>query len=113
MTYKEFQETYYYARKMWPDVHMIFSDNMDEKICTEKKTEYVRVGSRWKKAKETTEPFSRLYYMNCVDAVPFFRRLGGSERVTKGYTIYGLIPVSISSVSPDGTEKVVREFVFS
>lgn len=112
MTYKEFQETYSYARKMWPDVYMIFSDNMDEKICTEKKTEYVKVGSRWKKENETTESFSRRYYMNCVDAVPFFRRLGGIEHVSKSYTPYGLIPVSISSISPDGTEKVVREFVF-
>ena len=47
---------------------------------------------------------------NIISSIPFFRNLGGSERVTKGYTIAGFIPVELSSISPDKETKIVRKF---
>ena len=45
-----------------------------------------------------------------ISSIPFFRDLGGSERVTKGYTIAGYIPVELSSISPSRETKIVRSF---
>lgn len=53
------------------------------------------------------------FYHNSVAAIPVFRSLGGKERVTMGYTFAGYIPVELTSVSPDGAEKVVRRFTFT
>ena len=49
-------------------------------------------------------------FKNIISSIPFFRNLGGSERVTKGYTIAGYIPVELSSISPDKETKIVRRF---
>ena len=49
-------------------------------------------------------------FKNIISSIPFFRNLGGSERVTKGYTIAGYIPVELSSISPDKAIKIVRKF---
>ena len=51
-------------------------------------------------------------YDNIVDASPFFRRLGGSETVKKGYTTRGYRVVEIISKSPDRTKKTIRSFNF-
>lgn len=53
---------------------------------------------------------SKMMYMNVFSAIPFFRNLGGFERVEKTYTKYGLIPYTLNSVNPDRTEKTVRTF---
>ena len=37
-------------------------------------------------------------------------RVGRFEKVTKGYTIAGYIPVELSSTSPDKKIKIVRTF---
>ena len=112
MTHEEFQKEYRYSKRMWPDVCMINSGDMSEKIATVETTYYDKVGSRWKQTDGYTEDVSREWYMNCIEAVPFFRNMGGSERITKSYTPYGLIPVRISSCSPNRMRKVVREFRF-
>ena len=49
---------------------------------------------------------------NIVDVSPFFRRLGGSETVKKGYTTRGYRVVEIISKSPDRTKKTIRSFNF-
>ena len=49
-------------------------------------------------------------FKNIISSIPFFRNLGGFERVTKGYTIAGYIPVELSSISPDKKIKIVRKF---
>lgn len=51
-------------------------------------------------------------YNNYLSSCSFFRRLGGSETVTKSYTSRGYKPVKLVSVSPDRSEKVIREFKF-
>lgn len=59
-----------------------------------------------------TKEITRDQYNKITDekTIKFFRRLGGSESVTKNYTSLGYIPVKIISTSPDKNEKVIREF---
>jgi len=63
---------------------------------------------------EETKTISLDQYKKITDAetVKLFRRLGGSEYVTKNYTSLGFIPVKIISTSPDREEKTIREFSF-
>ena len=53
-------------------------------------------------------------YKNIVsdDTIKFFRRLGGSESVTRGYTRVGYLVVRLVSTSPDRQSKTIREFDF-
>ena len=59
------------------------------------------------------EEISEEQYRNIVDSAPFFRRLGGSETLSRGYTPRGYRVVEITSKNPDRTTKVVRKFKFS
>lgn len=47
------------------------------------------------------------------DTLKFFRRLGGSETATKGYTSEGYKIVKLISTSPDKQNRTIREFKFS
>ena len=71
-------------------------------------TKTVYIDSQVEPEKEITEE----YYNNYVDSAPFFRRLGGSETLTRGYTCQGYKVVKMVSKSPDRTEKVIRTFNF-
>jgi hypothetical protein len=51
-------------------------------------------------------------YNNIVDSSPFFRRLGGSEHHTRGYTCKGYKSVRINSKSPSRDKMTVRHFDF-
>ena len=51
-------------------------------------------------------------YNNIIEAAPFFRRLGGSETLTREYTSAGFKVVKLVSKSPDRTLKTVRDFYF-
>lgn len=46
------------------------------------------------------------------DTVKYFRRLGGSETVERGYTCYGYKCTKLTSTSPDKSFKTVRKFKF-
>ena len=48
-----------------------------------------------------------------MDAVPVFRNMGGKEKVEVKYTAVGKVPFKVTSINPDGTEKIVREFNFN
>ena len=69
-------------------------------------------GKSWKKNPVETdeEVISPKKFELIISSIPFFRDLGGSERVTKGYTIAGYIPVELSSISPSRETKIVRSF---
>jgi len=71
-------------------------------------TKTVYIDSQVEPEKEITEE----HYNNYVDSAPFFRRLGGSETLTRGYTCQGYKVVKMVSKSPDRTEKVIRTFNF-
>lgn len=69
------------------------------------KTTYVEVE---KKVKEVTEREHYLYF----NSVKWFRRLGGSESITRSYTCHGYVGTKLISTSPDKQTKVIREFNF-
>ena len=77
-----------------------------------KKYERTSSGKSWKKNPVETneEVISPKKFELIISSIPFFRDLGGSERVTKGYTIAGYIPVELSSISPEKKTKIVRSF---
>jgi hypothetical protein len=110
MTYKEFKKNYNWIIKTAPDVSALYG--IDGDIITETKTTYTKRGGRWIATETTTEKITPEFYLNGVAAVPFFRGLGGFERLTKAYTKYGFIPVESISINPDKTKKVVRTFKF-
>jgi hypothetical protein len=60
-----------------------------------------------------TREFDSEYYDNCVDAAPFFRRLGGSETLTRCYTSQGYKVYRMVSKSPCKTMRTIREFNWS
>lgn len=111
MTYKEFKQVYKWIISKCPDITALFG--IDEKVITVTETRYTKRGNRWQEVASTTEEMTPEYYLNTVDAVPFFRNLGGHERLEKAYTKHGLIPVAVHSTRPDGKEKVVRRFKFN
>ncbi len=111
MLYKEFKATYKWMIKHYPETSGLYRDNPEKNIiCTTIHQE--KNGSRWTTTSETTETVDFIYYSNVVDAVPFFRNLGGSETVQKAYTKAGYIPTRIISTNPTKTERTIREFTF-
>lgn len=112
MTYKEFKNTYKWVIKTAPDVTTLF-DIIDKKVVTITETRYTKRGGRWIETETKTSQVTPEYYLNGVDAVPFFRNLGGFERLNKAYTKYGLIPVESISINPDRTIKVTRRYTFN
>ena len=77
-----------------------------------KKYERTSSGKSWKKNPVETdeEVISPKKFELIISSIPFFRNLGGSERVTQGYTVAGYIPVELSSISPSRETKIVRSF---
>ena len=77
-----------------------------------KKYERTSSGKSWKKNPVETdeEVISPKKFELIISSIPFFKNLGGSERVTKGYTVAGYIPVELSSISPERKTKIVRSF---
>lgn len=63
-----------------------------------------------KEIKEVTEEQHRLTTKE--ETVKYFRRLGGSETVTRGYTYAGYVVVKLVSTSPDKETKIIREYKF-
>lgn len=66
----------------------------------------------YEETSRSVESVSETHYENCVEAAPFFRRLGGSETLTREYTTKGYLVTRILSISPDGKTKVERLFDF-
>ena len=81
-------------------------------ILITKKYERTSSGKNWKKnpIEINEEVISPKKFELIISSIPFFRDLGGSERVTKGYTVAGYIPVELSSISPSRETKIVRSF---
>ena len=79
---------------------------------TTERYERTSSGKSWKKNPVETneEVISPKKFELIISSIPFFRDLGGSERVTKGYTVAGYIPVELSSISPSRETKIVRSF---
>lgn len=50
------------------------------------------------------------YRATSPDTLQFFRNLGGTERVTYGWTLAGKIVTKLTSTSPDKRVKTIRTF---
>jgi len=61
-----------------------------------------------------TFEISEQQYNNIVgdDTLRFFRRLGGSESATRGYTSCGYVITKLVSTSPDKSRRTIRTFKF-
>lgn len=107
MNYQETIETYKPMFKKYPGMAGAFYYRP-----LMKEVSFIKSGNKWIET-ERTERFveSEVYY-NVISAVPFFRNLGGYERVSMSYTYAGYIPVEVVSISPDRTKKALRTFTF-
>ena len=114
MTYTEYRNTYKIALKAYPEISNTYNEDEDKKEITETITHYIKVGSRWKETESKTAQINCIYYINSVDprTSRFFRNLGGYERTETAYTRKGFIPIRCTSISPDRTQKTVREYSF-
>ena len=108
MTYSEFKDKYRDILKKYPDLTAGFGSS--SYIYVMQKDEYEKSGRSWELVDSTTEEVSFEEYMNVISAGPFFKNLGGSERITKSYSKLGLVPVEVTSISPDRTQKSVWKF---
>ena len=63
---------------------------------------------------EIKEVISKRQYNNITndDTIKFFRRLGGTETVERGYTSRGYLIYKLTSTSPDWQMKTIRKFEF-
>ena len=109
MTYVEFRKAYHGTLKKYPGMECAYNPHYEYIM---QHTKFEKVGAKWieKESERYTETITGQHFMNIIDAMPFFRNLGGKERVTMGYTLAGYIPVQLDSIAPDGTEKIVRKF---
>lgn len=101
---------YRWMLKNYPNTFYIKADEDFAVPC--EITRYIKSGTRWKETETKTVTASNIYYCNVVDAVPLFRSLGREIVHMKYVSKYGKVPYKIFSISPDGMERVVREFKF-
>lgn len=111
MNYSEFRKTYAWTLKNYSGTHELFCGDFYGahigKVVTEK---YEKRGGKWHLLTSERDDVTPAFYFNTVDAIPFFRGLGGSERVYCGYCVRGYVPLEITSISPDRAQKTVRKF---
>ena len=71
------------------------------------KTVFVTVSTK-------TQEVTREQHRNATEegTVKYFRRLGGSETIERGYTSQGYNVVKITSTSPDKERRTIREYDF-
>ena len=110
MDYTEFKKKYPYATKNYPDT-MSLPFNSDKFIGSMTQTYQAKKGSKWIDTETHTKSITTKFYMNTLEAIPFFRNMG-SETVYKAYTRMGYIPYKIISTSPSKNIRVIREFCF-
>jgi len=83
-------------------------------ILTTKEYSRTDSGKCWKSKPDSieTKEINREFYDNMTseETCKFFRRLGGSETVTRCYTSAGYIPIEIISCDPSRTVRKVRTF---
>lgn len=94
-----------------------FADSSYLILCDEQRYARTESGRSWKRKPDTIEThvYRAEQYQNCVQSVQWFKNVFGArnERAEWGYTRAGYLPIKITSVSPDGAEKVVYSFKFA
>lgn len=77
------------------------------------KKEYKKTGKNWIIVGDETSQIDLKTVNNYETSLGFFRRLGGYERLECGYTCIGYLPVQLTSINPDKTIKIVRNFKYN
>ena len=85
---------------------------MRELKITMIKENYHKEGRRWILDNTEKSNINEEFYNNIINSKKFFTNLGGYERHIKSYTCNGYIVTHINSLSPDRTQKTVRDFSF-
>ena len=83
---------------------------MKTQIITQTTDRYIKDGKGWKLYETETEAVDLKTVERIADSIGFFRRLGGTETLVKGYTCSGYNPVKLTSTNPDKTVKTIRTF---
>lgn len=107
-SFKELKEIYSWSFKQYPDVTSVIG----YKNIGFEQTNYTKQGSKWIEGKKESSNVDWEFYLNTIDAVPFFKNMGGKEKLDVKYTKVGKVPFQVTSINPDGTEKIVRTFNF-
>lgn len=111
MNYSEFKNKYAWTLKNYSGTYELYRDDFYGYLIGKCDiVHYVKRGNRWFCDFNETRDTTPAFYFNTIDAIPFFRGLGGYERVTCGYCVRGYVPIEITSISPDRKEKTVRKF---
>ena len=66
----------------------------------------------WNKVSENNEMVSENNVNNVVGSCKFFRRLGGSETVTRSYTSEGYVATTNISTSPNKKNRTIRKWIY-
>lgn len=109
MNHKEFSTTYKKTLRRYPDMECTFNTDIKYEF-TQVQYEKIDGSNRWIEVDRKNKVITGQHYMNIIDAIDFFRNLGGRETVSMGYTSVGYIPVKLKSINPDITVKIVRTF---
>lgn len=108
-SYKELKSIYAWLLKNYPDASSAIGyDNIGYS-----KVSYKKIGNKWSETGTENDKVDWEFYFNTMDAVPVFRNMGGKEKVEVKYTTVGKVPFRVTSINPDGTEKIIREFNFN
>lgn len=108
-SYKELKYIYAWLLKNYPDASSAIGyDNIGYSEAS-----YKKVGNKWSETGTENDKVDWEFYFNTMDAVPTFRNMGGKEKVEVKYTAVGKVPFKVTSINPDGTEKIIREFDFN
>lgn len=86
---------------------------MSTQIITLTTETYYKNGKAWELGGTETEIVDLKTVERIADSVRFFRRLGGTERIERGYTCAGYKPVKLTSTSPNKIGRTVRKFNYS
>ena len=105
-TYNEFHELVNSYKKAFKKCNVnasVLSDLQNNYIISETITykEGRKVTSR------ETKVISAEYFGNVLTAVLFF-----NDRIEKGYTMAGYLPVKLTAISPDKKTRVIREYTY-
>lgn len=107
-SFKELKDTYRWSFKKYPDVSSVIGySNIGYEEVT-----YKKQGSKWVETETESNNVDWEFYLNTIDAAPFFKNMGGKEKLDVKYTKVGKVPFQITSINPDGDEKIVRTFNF-
>lgn len=87
----------------------------DYKTIKATRTEYSKVGGKWKMSKRDKFLVSPKQHKYVTDnkTCNFFRGLGGFERNERKYTKRGYVVSRNILISPDGKTKIIRDYDFS